>query len=148
MIINSKRVANETISKTSDKNDFELIKIPLSEKDKYIQDEMWYEHKLYDVVKKEVANDSVYIYLYHDNYEENILSEIAGFFQCDVNNYFTAFPGCPVLKSMHTLADLYCLFLALQLLLNQDVLYKKLYTNQYYALLNTAHKVNIPPPKS
>jgi hypothetical protein len=148
MIINSKRAAIEAIARTGDKNNLQLVKIPLSEKDKYIKHEMWYQHELYDVVKKEVANDSVYIYLYHDNDEENILSEIAGFFQCDVNNNYTAFPGCPVLKSMHTITDLHYLFFALQLLLKPGALYKKLHTNQYCALSTTAHKVNIPPPKS
>ena len=146
-LLNSKEAAARAITKSVNKNNFLLIKIPLSQKEKFSQLEIWYQHNLYDVATREFVHDSIYIYLYHDNDEENVLTEIADFFQPDACDYFALFPGAPVLKSVHYFPDTQYLYLKEWLLSSCKISFKKSLTHKEFTLPHTVFEVNTPPPR-
>ena len=147
ILLNSKAAAASAIAKCGAGNNLLLIKIPLSQKEKFAQHEIWYQHNLYDIVKRESVHDSVYIYLYHDNDEENVLSEIADFFQPDAYNYLALLPGASVLKSFHNFADTQYLHLKGWLLSSYNTSLKNYFKHKQFALPHTVFEVNTPPPK-
>ncbi len=63
-----------------------LLKVPVTRLQKNEGSEVWYNNKLYDVVKSEQINDTGYVYLLRDEDEESILA--------DNSVYFTQQMGC------------------------------------------------------
>ncbi|GAC1597100.1 MAG: hypothetical protein NVS3B19_19490 [Ginsengibacter sp.] len=64
----------------SEKDHLGVFKIPLADFNKDESSEVWIGGKLYDVVKKEIKNDSLYEYVYYDANEQSILNEIKSHF--------------------------------------------------------------------
>ena len=64
----------------SEKDHLGVFKIPLSDFQEDESSEVWIGGKLYDVVKKEIKNDSLYEYVYYDANEQSILNEIRSHF--------------------------------------------------------------------
>ena len=64
------------IAVASLKNGSGIIKVPLVRYAENAESEIWVDGKLYDVVKRQLVNDTVYISVYHDSSEQGLLSEI------------------------------------------------------------------------
>ena len=50
--------------------------------------EVWYDDKLYDVVKRESVNDTEYVYLMRDEDEQDILTQNSDYFKNDSGIFF------------------------------------------------------------
>src|SRR5580658_1799196 len=58
----------------------DIIRIAVDKSAKYESDEIWYQEKLYDVMKRESINDTNYLYLLQDKEEEKLLSANSEYF--------------------------------------------------------------------
>ncbi len=85
------RVKFEAIQNTleSDENAPGVLKVAVAKLDKDEQDEVWYQQKLYDVVKRKTINDTSYVYILHDDDEEQLLADNCNYFR-DENGIFCA----------------------------------------------------------
>jgi hypothetical protein len=124
-----------------------LIKIPLTKKEQYSGDEIWYNNKLYDVVETKIINDTLYKYLYHDQNEENVLSEINNFFKSDDDGFLLTSFKTSFLKKAHKIPDQLYTFnqqsLQFKYILPTKTLFSK--NRNYPAYLDA--EVLTPPPR-
>ncbi len=65
----------------------ESFTLPLSRLQEANRDEIWLNGKLYDIVKTEISNDKVVVYVLNDTKEENLVSNMAVYAdsQCDAS---------------------------------------------------------------
>ena len=66
-----------------------VLKVAVNKLDKDEDGEVWYQHKLYDVVKRKTINDITYVYILHDGDEEQLLTDNGDYFR-DENGIFCA----------------------------------------------------------
>jgi hypothetical protein len=64
----------------SDENAPGVLKVAVNKLDKDEEDEVWYQHKLYDVVIRKSINDTSYVYILHDSDEEQLLTDNCNYF--------------------------------------------------------------------
>jgi hypothetical protein len=62
-----------------------LLKVPENKLQKDESDEVWYENKLYDVVKRAVIRDTQFVFLLRDEEEQDILNTGSNYFKNDEN---------------------------------------------------------------
>jgi hypothetical protein len=84
-MIQVKSEAGELISQLEDYDQPGLIKIPSYSLEKDESDEVWYQGKLYDVAKREMIRDTEYVYILHDQDEEDLLQDMSSYFTMDGN---------------------------------------------------------------
>jgi len=100
MLLQSKEKAMHSIAAASYNHSLRLYKIPASQKDAYSDDEVTINGNLYDVGEREIVNDTLYVTLYHDTDEENLLSLITNFFKTDDGTSVSSFPNRSTLKNI------------------------------------------------
>ncbi|HWY34035.1 MAG TPA: hypothetical protein VNX68_05270 [Nitrosopumilaceae archaeon] len=67
---------NETISSLTSLSSVELLKFPINKSPDVTDDELRYDNKLYDIVKKEIKNDTVYFYVLNDKKEGQLYAQL------------------------------------------------------------------------
>ncbi len=76
-----------SISNKSYDQSITLIKIPSAKikKEFLTEDDIWYKKNLYDVVKRQVIHDTVYIYMLPDKEEQNIVEKMNAYISDDIS---------------------------------------------------------------
>jgi hypothetical protein len=147
LMFRAKEQAKEVIAAKECIDGFKIIKIPLSINKQSDEDEIWLDHRLYDIAKKEIINDTVYEYLYHDKNEENILSEIGSIFKGDEDNYFPATSATPVFKCIHKVPEQIYTFYASVSVLKDTAMLPEIFSEKKYSIQNKTSDVITPPPR-
>jgi hypothetical protein len=148
LVFHVKQEAREAIADGDNAKDLKLIKIPLKIASQNDEDEIWYDHQLYDIAKREVIKDTVYEYLYHDKEEESVLAEIGAFFKSDDDSFIAALPGTPVLKCVHTVPDqVYIFYSSVSVLKDRSTL-AQIFSEKKYNILSKISEVLTPPPRA
>lgn len=88
--IQIKNQVAETISKISVISNAKMIKVHLSDIREYDKDEIWYNGKLYDILKKETKNDSLFIFILNDQKEEDLITDLGMYVE---RNFDAVFHG-------------------------------------------------------
>ena len=70
--------SNCILSSLCEKNKLEIIKTPLKNYKDDSESEIWNNGNLYDVAEKKLINDTMYIYVYRDKDEEDLLLKMKG----------------------------------------------------------------------
>ncbi len=99
MLLYSKHRASCGVAAAKHNSSFNVIKVPLNQQDAYSGDEIRIDGNLYDVGKREIINDTLFLSLYHDTDEQDILSEISDFFKAD-DVSVSEFPKSSSLKNV------------------------------------------------
>jgi hypothetical protein len=146
LVFHAKEEAKEAMAEKNGSADLTIIKIPLKVNSSNA-DEIRFHGKLYDVVKREVIKDTVYEYLYHDENEENVLSEIGIFFKGDDNCFFPASSATPVLKGIHNMPNQLYTFYTSSFILKKRATVSLVFSEKKYPVLNKISKVPTPPPR-
>jgi hypothetical protein len=147
MLLQSKEKAMHSIAAAAYDHSLRLYKIPASQKDAYSDDEVTINGNLYDVGEREIINDTLYITLYHDTDEQNVLSLITDFFKTDDGTSVSSFPNRPALKNIRIIYNPQYYFDALSFSLQ---CYSKCYSG---FINNTAlnslpyYDIIVPPPQ-
>ena len=95
MLFKSKGEAARSVIVAENKHTFLVYKVSAKQNEAYNDDEVWINGKLYDVAERKIVNDTLYLSLYHDTDEENVLSVISDFFNPDEKSSQTPFPNIP-----------------------------------------------------
>src|ERR1039458_7916841 len=99
--IRVKKEIAETISAGNLFSKTEIIAFPINAFNDQEQDEIWYNNKLYDILKKETKNDSIFFYVLNDQKEERLISKLGTHLEQDgtiifhANNSKHPVKGCP-----------------------------------------------------
>ncbi len=99
MLLYSKHIATRGMMAAESNSSLAVIKVPLNQQDAYNDDEIRIDGNLYDVGKREIINDTLFLSLYHDTDEQDILSEISEFFKSD-DVWVSTFPTRSTLKNV------------------------------------------------
>jgi hypothetical protein len=83
MIFRAKWNASILIRNINHPERMQVLKLTQQEAKCYNEDEITYHGQLFDVAKRIVFDDSVVLYLYADNDEQNVLNELVNYFQSD-----------------------------------------------------------------
>ena len=78
--MHAKIEAHLAISDPKSNSESAVIKIAVCQLDKDENDEVWYRNKLYDVIKRDLVNDTMYVILLSDNNEEQLLTDNYNYF--------------------------------------------------------------------
>jgi hypothetical protein len=147
-VLHAKWDAMLAISVIAKRGTRDIVRIAVNNSAKYESDEIWYQGKLYDVLKRESVNDTNFLYLLQDEEEGKLLSDnseyfnnltdqIAGnSFKIPHNSKFVAFPDFKYLLTQSQKLDL-----DLFKINSQTVKYK-------FQIRPFAADVPTPPPKS
>ncbi len=146
LVFHAKEEAREAVADDNAK-DLKLIKIPLKIASQNNEDEIWYDHQLYDIAKREIIKDTVYEYLYHDKVEQNLLTEIGAFFRSNDDSFIPALPGTPVLKCIHTVPDQVYIFYSSVSALKYVSTLSQIFSEKKYHILSKISEVLTPPPR-
>ena len=84
-----------TISRSSFSQKTEIIVVPINELTDLANDEIWYNNKLYDIVKKEIKNDSIFLSVLNDQKEEHLITNLGA--QLEPNDNKILHAGKPTL---------------------------------------------------
>jgi len=125
-----------------------VLKVAANKLDKDEDDEVWYRHQLYDVVERKNENDTAYVYILHDNDEEQLLADNCNYFK-DENGFFCATTlKIPHSKKTISLSDYQYILTGTQKI-NHISFTSSAPTveNEYYANRFNI-EVTTPPPKS
>lgn len=146
MLLRSKSIAMDKAAVAIQNHSLKLVKVPVSAQESYSDDEIKIDGNLYDVAKREIIGDTIYLSLYHDTDEQSIVSAIADFFKADETN-ITLSPNQPSLKSVRILYnpqyDFHSLQFSLYSILNN---YKNFATHS--TMLSSAFcDILTPPPR-
>jgi hypothetical protein len=82
-----------------------VIKIAVNTLDKDEKDEVWYQHKLYDVVRRKSVGDASFVYILHDDQEEQLLADNYNYFRDDNGIFCPADFKIPNSKKTISLPD-------------------------------------------
>ena len=105
MLFRSKEKATHSVAAAEHNHSLRLFKISASEQDKYNNDEVRINGDLYDVGDREIINDTLYMSLYHDTDEQNVLTDITDFFKADDATVISVIPGKPSLNSVRVVLN-------------------------------------------
>ena len=87
MIFRAKWNASALIRNSNHPERLQILELTAKEAKFYDEDEITYKGKLFDVAKRIVFDDSVVLYLYADNDEQNILNELVNYFSSDESSF-------------------------------------------------------------
>ena len=104
-VITAKADAIDAISRMDNNQQAGLTKIPLINLDKDEDNEVWFQNKLYDVVKRETINDTVYVYVIRDAKEQEVLNDIHDYFKTDPCISATGVNKVSRLKNIYRIID-------------------------------------------
>jgi hypothetical protein len=90
LIFRAKRNATILIRNSNHPERIQTLKLTNKEAKFYEEDEITYQGKLFDVAKRMALRDSVVLFLYADNDEQNILTELANYFKSDDSSIIPA----------------------------------------------------------
>jgi hypothetical protein len=85
-ILDAKFEAKEKLSKQIPTHDLTLIKIPANENLQIVENELWYNGKLYDISTTMTIKDTVYYYALEDPKEEEKIGLIYEYFNSEFNS--------------------------------------------------------------
>jgi hypothetical protein len=125
-----------------------FIKIPVAALQKDESHEAWYNNKLYDVAKRESANDTEYVYLIRDEDEQNVLNDNSEYFKNDVGvSLDSGYKASPQKKSL-SLSDNNYVVSAVKKIFPCDHLFKSLTVKNKYCFTSICTDVPTPPPRN
>jgi hypothetical protein len=136
------------ISAMDKRGEGDIVRIAVDKSAKYESDEIWYQEKLYDVLKRESVNDTNYLYLLQDKEEERLLMDNSEYFNnltslSAGNNFrfphssrFIAFPDFKYLLTQEQRLNLFVLNTD-----SQAVKYK-------FSVITFPADVPTPPPRN
>ena len=111
-------------------------------------DELWYRGKLYDVAKRELVHDTLYLYLYRDREEEDLTTDCGDFIRNETGLSGTWSFEAGHKNSSLNLPNFKYILPDVQRLSWSDQSLKKEYPDQSFLLASVVAEVLIPPPKS
>ena len=117
-VIRAKVDAVDAISQLDYDQQAGLTKIPLINLDKDEDNEVWFQNKLYDVVKRETSNDTVYVYVIRDEKEQEVLNDILDHFKTDPSISSTGINKISRLKNIYRIIDQTCIHARQDILLH------------------------------
>jgi len=82
-VVLAKYDSEKAIQQLENKNRLLQFKVSLQDAKKYSDNEIWYQNQLFDIAKREVNQDSLCLYLYHDAGEQNFINAITDFFRVE-----------------------------------------------------------------
>src|SRR5258708_969960 len=90
-IVSVKLEAGYKISQIKEPQKTQVIKVPVNMLERDESDEVWYQHKLFDVISRGVINDTSYVFLLRDKDEEQLITENYNYFRTDTEVFYN---GC------------------------------------------------------
>ena len=146
-----KREMKNYLSKYFSKDNFQLIKIPITETlssqenfERTEDTEFSFEGKMYDIYREEIKNDTVYFYCLRDDAEEIMVKSIDEYFNnkkinAQTTNFTSLFQRLPIFVSNNSYMNLSGLNV------RHRYIHFSLPDNKY---LSVILDVVIPPPRS
>jgi hypothetical protein len=106
MILRSKWKASVIINNADHPERMKILTLSNKEADAFDQDELLYKGMLFDVAKRTKVRDSVVVYLYPDNEEQTVLTQLVNYFKSDNRNLIPAGEKIFQIKSPEGFQDL------------------------------------------
>jgi hypothetical protein len=145
--VHAKIEAYQILSQPENINESSVIKIPANKLDKDEVDEAWYQNKLYDVIKRESINDTIYVCLLQDNDEEQLITENYNYFKNDNCSFCSGSIQLPHSKKIVSLPDGQYLITARQKMNYYYFTYTIPASRNEYDFNSFNTEVLTPPPK-
>lgn len=101
--IQIKEEVSDNIEKNSSFSNIEIIAFPLNPiTEQYQYDkEVWFNNKLYDIVKKELKSDTIFLSVLSDQKEEHLITQLNTHLEHGLDNVFHAIDSKHPLKGIY-----------------------------------------------
>lgn len=146
MLFESKEKAAHSFAAAAKDHSLKLIKFPLQLAKNYNDDELTIDGKLYDVGERETTNDTLYLSLYHDTDEEDVLSSISDFFKSDDSSVYSC-SNIPSFKSAKAIFNPFFYLDKVHKNIFKRVSIHPFFYNQSVSISSISFDIITPPPR-
>ena len=147
MIFRAKWNASKLIRNSNHPERMQILTLTSKEAKCYDEDEITYHGKLFDVAKRVADFDSVVLYVYEDDDEQNILNELVNYFNSDESSFIPTGEKIFRIKTVRNSQDQISQHFTFHIQPNPRIFYCLSKWQDTHQITNRHDPVPTPPPE-